>query len=335
MSRFLISKGTALHQHTKIKEIANHVSYSFKTNPHVGYILRDHTDCSFSIHSLKSLNLLNCPKRIIYFAQGWDYNELQEVYLRGVRDFVIDNPQDLQVLLDFDNPLNLTLRMRLKEHTVHTGKHFVFGFYSEKVRDLLPKLKAHPHVQKLGIHVHRKSQNISEWSIRSELESIFTDEHLEMIDSINIGGGIPSTYKNFRAEVLDKIFAKVSSLRQWLNDHDIHMIIEPGRYIAAPAVKLEAKILTVYDNNVIIDCSIYNGAMDTFVTNIRLLIEEEGEGEPYTIKGKTPDSIDIFRYKAYLTDPKPGETLTFLNAGAYTYATDFCGLEPILVEIID
>lgn len=333
MSRFIIKKSTVLDQFNKIKTLADTVSYSFKTNNHVGYILREETDCFFSIHSIKSLDLLNCPERIIYFAQGWDMKEASHIYNKGVRDFVVDNEKDLQVLLDLQQPLNLMLRMRLKEHTVHTGKHFVFGFYSGTVQKLIPSLHSNQNIEKLGIHVHRKTQNISEWSLKSELENIFPEETLQKIDTINIGGGIPSTYKNFRAEVLEKIFAKITELRDWLHQKDIRMIIEPGRYIAAPSVRLETKILTVYENNIIVDSSIYNGAMDTFVTNIRLLIEGEGEGEPYTIKGKTPDSIDIFRYKAYLKDPKPGDTLTFLNAGAYTYSTDFCGLDPIPVEI--
>ena len=125
----------------------------------------------------------------------------------------------------------------------------------------------------------------------------------------------------------DNIFTKIKELRQWLNGLDIKMIIEPGRYIAAPSIKLEAEIRSVYDDTIILDCSVFNSAMDTFVAHIRLLVEGELEsGQTYTIKGCTPDSMDIFRYKVFLDDPKKGDKITFLNAGAYNFSTDFCSL---------
>ena len=114
------------------------------------------------------------------------------------------------------------------------------------------------------------------------------------------------------------------------------MIIEPGRYIAASSVKLETNIVNIYDNNIVVDCSIFNAAMDTWIANIRLLVENELEqGNAYTIKGCTPDSVDIIRYKVFLRDPKIGDKLVFLNAGAYNFNTNFCNLPKLETVIID
>jgi ornithine decarboxylase len=129
-------------------------------------------------------------------------------------------------------------------------------------------------------------------------------------------------------------------LQKWLNSQKIKLMIEPGRYISAPAVKLEANIKSIYDNNIIIDCSVYNSAMDTFVAHIRLIVEGEldensGKGEAYIIKGCTPDSMDIFRYRVFLKKPKVGDKLVFLNAGAYIYSTDFCNLPKLETKIIE
>ncbi|MBW2970621.1 decarboxylase, partial [Candidatus Woesearchaeota archaeon] len=127
-------------------------------------------------------------------------------------------------------------------------------------------------------------------------------------------------------------------LRRWLNSIDIEMIIEPGRYIAAPAVKLVATILNIYDHNIIVNCSVYNSAMDTFVANIRLLVEREVDqhhGKPYTIKGCTPDSMDILRYQVFLENPQIGGKIVFLNAGAYNFTTDFCLLPKLTTHIVD
>ena len=76
--------------------------------------------------------------------------------------------------------------------------------------------------------------------------------------------------------------------------------------------------------------------MDTFVVPIRLLVEGELEnGTAYTIKGCTPDSTDVFRYRVYLDMPKIGDKIVFRNAGAYTYTTDFCNLEKLETVVVD
>jgi ornithine decarboxylase len=76
--------------------------------------------------------------------------------------------------------------------------------------------------------------------------------------------------------------------------------------------------------------------MDTIVANIKLKIKGElDRGTPYLIKGCIPDSEDIFRYRVYLKKPKVGDKLTFLNAGAYTYTTDFCAIEKLKYQIVE
>ena len=256
----------------------------------------------------------------------------------GVKSFVVDNENDLQVLLDnLDQNINLLLRMRLKEHTVHTGKHFVFGFSSSKINKLIPELKENSKINKLGVHFHRKTQNVSEWSLKEELIDSISEENFSKLDYVNIGGGIPAQYKNFRKEVVDYIFGKIKELKEFLNKKDIKMIIEPGRFIAAPAVKLECEIINSYDNNIIVNASVYNSAMDTFVAHIRLLVENEVENSKfkYTIKGFTPDSLDIFRYSVYLEkEPKVGDKIVFLNAGAYNYSSNYFNLDKIQTEIV-
>ena len=330
-ARFILSRKEVLKKYEELRAISDFISYSYKTNFDVGHVLEDETDSYFSVHSMASFLQLKNPKRIWYFAQGWDKNEIESLLTKGGFKFVVDNLFDLNLLLDYmkgrKEKVDVLLRMKLKEHTIHTGKHFVFGFYSSKVNELLPILKENKNVGNLGIHFHRKTQNVSEWSLQEELNDTIFEENWKYIDFVNIGGGIPGIYKNFSSSILKGIFKKINDLKKWLNSKNIKMIIEPGRYVASSPVKLEANIKNIYDNNIIIDCSVYNSAMDTFVAHIRLLVEGELEnGDAYTIKGCTPDSMDIFRYRVFLKNPKIGEKIIFLNAGAYTYATDFCNL---------
>jgi ornithine decarboxylase len=341
--KFILSKSKVLEQYQICKSLSDMVSYSYKTNNEVGKILEDETDCMFTLHMHNTIPKIKNKSRIWFHAQGFSDDEIKMLIESGVKNFIVDNEADLDLLLDFlnksgKNKINLLLRMRLKENTIHTGKYFVFGFYSDKINSLIPTLRKNKLIEKLGVHFHRKTQNLSEWSLKNDIESVLSEETISSIDLLNIGGGIPSEYKNFRSEVMKSIFDKIHEMKTWLNSKNIKMIIEPGRFIAASPVKLESEIINIYNDNIIINCSVYNSANDTFVANIRLLVEGElpdGEGEPYTIKGSTPCSMDIFRYRVFLEKPKVGDKIVFLNAGAYNYASDFCNLEKLKTVVVD
>jgi len=339
-ARFLLSKSKLLEQYNIVKNLSDSVSYSLKTNPVVGKVLEELTDCWFSMHFIQSLDTIKDKRRVCFIGQSWTDNELDILFKEGVNSFIVDNERDLNTLLDYINDkdcmINLFLRMRMKEYTIRTEKHFVFGMYSSQINELIPKLRKNSKINKLGIHFHRKTQNISEWSLKEELQDVLDEKTLTQIDLLNIGGGIPVKYKNYSDDVLPYIFGKIKELKEWLNGYNIELIIEPGRFLAAPCIKLETEIIGIYGNTIVVNCSVYNSAMDTFVAHIRLMVEDELEnGMPYTIKGCTPDSMDVFRYRVYLDNPKVGDKITFINSGAYTYSTDFCNLEKLETVIVD
>jgi ornithine decarboxylase len=337
-ARFILSKSRLLQQYKLVAGLADVVSYSAKTNYEVGKILEESTDCLFSLHSMESLETVSDKKRIWFLAQALDSNNLDKLFKLGVENFVVDNEADLKTFVDYLRSrtlkANLLLRIRLKENTIHTGKYFVFGMTAEQINKNLPILNKNKNIAKLGIHFHRKTQNISEWSIKQELEDSI--QTWDCIDYVCIGGGLPVKYKNFTADVLDSIFAEINSFKQWLNKKNIRMIIEPGRFLAAPCIKLETKIKAIYDNNIIVSCSVYNSAIDTFVSNIKLEIEGELEsGQSFTIKGETPCSMDIFRYRVFFKDPKVGDKIVFKNAGAYNFSSDFCSLKKLETVVVN
>src|SRR3989338_4359435 len=341
-AKFVLSKSNLINNFNMIKKNCDIVSYSAKTNYEVAELLEELTDCNFSMHSGESLSKIKDKKRIWFFAQGWSQKDLFDILNIGVKNFVIDNENDLNVLLEIIKreriKINLFLRIRLKENTIHTGKYYVYGMYFNQVNNLIPFLRKNEFIEKLGLHMHRKTQNISEWSLQKEISEILTEETLNSIDYFNIGGGIPVKYKNFRADVINNIFLEIQEFREWINKYNIKLIIEPGRFIAAPCIKLITEIKNIYNNNIIIDCSVYNSAIDIFATHYRLEIENElneNEGEAYTVKGITPCSMDIFRYKVHLNKPKIGDKIIFLNAGAYNFSSDFCNLNKIRTEIVD
>ena len=337
--RFVLSKSKVIEQYSKVKDLGI-VSYSSKTNQDVTKVLEKETDCMFSVHFANELKHIKDMPRVIFIAQGWDNNEIKSLIEKGISYFVVDNESDLNVLTGFlesyDGKINLLLRLKLKENTIRTERYFVFGMRSEVINKRIKELRNNFKIEKLGIHFHRKTQNMSEWNLQYELSNIIDDTVFGMIDVINIGGGMPSVYANTNIDVIKTVLDKIKSFKQWLEEKNISMIIEPGRFLAAPAVKLVTKVVAIHENNIIVNASVYNTDMDAIVVPVKLLIEGElpkGKGKPYVVKGITPCSMDLFRYRVYLDNPKLGDKMVFLNAGAYNFTSDFCDLKKIPTEV--
>ena len=328
---FEISEQDVVDQYRYADQLVDQVYYSAKTNYDIVPILQDHTDAGFSIHFEDALTRTEEDNNIIYHASSVTEDKLSRLLTHGVDTIAVDNSADLDILESWldtgPDRINVFLRLQRRENTVETGKHYAYGMKSQQVNEALMRLNDYNAVGQLGVHVHRKTQNVAEWRLREELSDVLSDEAQQIIDVLNAGGGIPVQYHNYQRDVKPAIEKRFDDLREWTEEINASLVIEPGRIIAGPPGDLKATITNVYDDTVVVDASVYNAAMDTFVTNTRLAIQEETEtGSPYTVKGCTPDSLDILRYKARLDDPKRGDVLTFENATAYNYSSDFCDL---------
>ena len=229
--KFILSKSKVLQQYEKVKSISDMISYSSKTNQIVSQILEEETDCLFSVHFVNELKHLKDFSRVIFLAQGWSEEDIQELISKGINYFIVDNETDLDCLLLFlekneiNKKINLLLRLKLKEHSVRTERYFVFGMKAGVINKRIRELRNNSKINKLGIHFHRKTQNMAEWSLLYELSNLIDEEVLEMIDVVNMGGGLPANYANTNVNVLPGIMNKIKKFKDWLNSKNIQMII--------------------------------------------------------------------------------------------------------------
>jgi len=363
-AHFILSKKVVNEQVDKLVDLGLKVSYSYKTNREVGNVLQEICpEVDFSIHAKEEIEMIKNKSKIWFFTQAESEEELKEILNKGIRNFVIDNEIDLERILRvlddvneivredsekkvsekyfLKNPLkiNLSLRMRFREHRIGTGRYFVYGMPCQRVNKLILKLRKNKFIYKLGVHIHRKSQNASEWEIKSELEDSLEKNVLDRIDFLNFGGGLPVGYISYTSRILNYIFKKIKDASDWLNEKGIEVFIEPGRFIAAPSVKLITEIIQIYDNKIVLNTTIYNCALDTVIGQHKMLVDgelgEEEDGEFFLLKGNSPTRDDIFRYKVKLKNPQVGDEIVFLNAGAYNYTTDFFGYKKLKTNIVE
>ena len=341
---FTLSKSKLLEQVKLLENLKLEISYSYKTNREIGDILQELCpNVKFSIHAKEEIEMIKNKEKISFFTQAEPIKELKDIISKGINKFVVDNEIDLERILkaieETTTKINLSLRMKFQEHRIGTGKYFVYGMSSKKINEIILQIKENPLIENLGIHIHRKSQNTSEWEIEDELKDSLTDESLKRINTINLGGGLPTVYRSYTSKVLPYIFQKITNAKNLLEQNNIKTIIEPGRFLAAPPIKLITEIIQIQDNNIIINTTIYNCSLDNILAGTKMLVKEElqedQEGNYYLIKGNSPTRDDIFRYKVKLSNPKIGDKIIFLNAGAYNYTTDFFGYKKLETRILD
>ncbi len=343
LAKFILSQKKLLEQIKILKDLGLKISYSYKTNKEIGNLLQKISDVDFSVHTKEEIEMIKDKNKIWFFTQAESEKELENLLKKGINKFVIDNEIDLSRILNAikntKERINLSLRMKFQEHRIGTGKYFVYGMDSKKINDIIEQEFQNPLIENLGIHIHRKSQNTSEWEIQTELEDSITKENLKKINFINFGGGLPTTYKSYTSKVTPYIFQKLKETKKFLEKYNIKSYIEPGRFLAGPCIKLQTQIIQIYEKNIILNTTIYNCALDTILTGTKMLVEQELEdkekGDYYLIKGNSPTRDDIFRYKVKLKNPKVGDTIIFLGAGAYNYTTDFFGYKKLKTEIVE
>lgn len=338
-AKLLISKKKLQENYKNLQQISDVVCYSVKTNPYITEYLEKETSSLFLVHHIAELEYIKDTKRIWFMLHGPDKEELSIIFKKQINNFIIDNLLDLSFLLkeieEKNIKINLLLRMRLKEYTVNTGRYFVYGMFPKQINETIKLLKNNNNIQQIGVHFHRKTQNIGEWSLIRELKDSLTEETIKDIDILDVGGGIPVVYKNINQITIDNIYNKIKEIKEFLNKKKIKLMIEPGRAISATAGKLITNIKTIVDDNIFVDASVFN-YLDLIENVVKFKIEGEKEqGKAYVIKGLTPASEDIFRYRVYLEKPKINDKIIFLNAGAYIFKTDLFGLGKIPIEMVD
>ncbi|MEX0932727.1 MAG: decarboxylase [Candidatus Pacearchaeota archaeon] len=340
-AKFILSKKKLSEQVKLLKDLELKISYSYKTNKIIGKVLEEnYPEIDFSIHELEEVNEINNKSKIWFFLQAENKEEIFKLLEKGLIKFVVDNELDLNCLLEILEEkkikATISLRMKFEEHRIGFGKYFSYGMNSKLVNKLIKKIKDNAFVESFGIHVHRKSQNLSEWNVKSEIKDSLSEETLETIKFFNLGGGLPAKYRSFESGNFNYIFERISDAIKFLKEKGIEVYIEPGRFLAASPIKLVTNIIQIQGKNIIINTSLYKCALDTLLTGTKMLVENElKEGEDFLLKGNSPTRDDIFRYNVKLENPKIGDRVVFINAGAYNYTTDFFGYDKLKTEIVE
>ncbi|RJX25730.1 MAG: diaminopimelate decarboxylase [Acholeplasma sp.] len=290
------------------------------------------------------------PTHVLFHGNNKTIPDIIYAIEQGVRKFVVDNLQELQFLKGYTNEKRITLEILIrvipKIQDIKTHKNITTGHHQSKfgidldhwLDVMISILSEAKYVSFMGFHFHIGSQLMTNAYHLKAIDYVFKyikilkDTHHIDVKELNLGGGFgikyteddhPMTIQDF----MEPIIKKIQSISNDMNLIHPHLSIEPGRYIVGGTA------LILYTVGIIKEGMPYplvaiNGGM---TENLRvalyqakyqaiLIDRNENPCETYTIVGQACESTDLMIEKAHLPKLIAGDTIAFLNAGAYEHS---------------
>lgn len=271
--------------------------------------------------------------------------DVREAARTGVRLFVTDSPEDLDVLAECAPGAQVLVRLAVDEHGSATPFGGKFGCSRPEAAGLLRRAEARG-LRPVGLSFHVGSQQTrpAAWSDAiAAAAAVVGDAGWTRLPMLDLGGGFPVRYREdvpSAADIAGEIHAAVHT-------HFPHdppeLAVEPGRYLVAEAGVLHASVVRVSHRHdgrrwVYLDVGRYGGLAETEGEAIgyRLATPHEGgELAPAVLAGPTCDGDDVlYREVPLPVALRAGDRVRILAAGAYTASyssVGFNGLPPLTV----
>ena len=342
---------------------AGRVYYAVKANPEPALVRRlVAAGCRFDVASPSEIDLcLDAgadPATLSYGNTIKKAKDIAYAYRRGVRLFAFDSWAELDKLAIHAPEASVLCRVLASSRGARWPLSRKFGCAPEMAVDLLRRA-ARLGLDPAGIAFHVGSQQLTpaRWEPSVALAAgIFArlgaeGIHLRILDA---GGGFPVDYLARAAPIEEYATAVDDAIGRHFGDGPgrPELMIEPGRYIAAPAGVLHTEVVLISQKSyaieprwVYLDVGRFGGLAETEGEAIqyRLTTPHDGSNRlgPVILAGPTCDSVDILYERTRYELPlalQVGDVLRIEGAGAYTatYASvGFNGFPPLRTVCTD
>ena len=279
------------------------------------------------------------PSQIVFTGVGKTRDELDQAVALGVKAINIESDGEAERIDQVARARGVKARVALRVNPdidpnthahISTGLRFnKFGVPLEFAAPLLRRLAAMPGLDPIGIHVHLGSQIVDVEPLGRAAQAL-AELAIEVraagvpLQHIDLGGGLGVAYDGVSAA--DPV-AYAAAVLPAIRKTGLHLIIEPGRYLVAPAGILVGSVA---------DTKAYQGSprfvvLDTGMTElIRPMLYEAyhrivavtprpGAGQPSEIVGPLCETSDTLGHDRQLGPVEVGDLIAVLDAGAYGF----------------
>lgn len=273
--------------------------------------------------------------------------EIEYALAEGVRFFIIDGLDEIELIDGLaEDDVNVLIRINpsveVNTHDyISTGQEdskFGLSLSNGAAKRAIDNINASKYLQFKGIHYHLGSQLDDSTPFINAITNVYAwlDEHDINIEILNMGGGFGVRYteEDVRFPIEEGFNAIIGHLKEVVSASGRalpHVMIEPGRSIAAEAA------ITVYEVGTIKDIpgvakyvSVDGGMSDHIRTplygaeyEVIPVTEHSASSEAVSshVVGKLCESGDIIgKDKSLPADIKRGDLLAVKTTGAYHYS---------------
>ena len=314
--------------------------YALKPLPHPAVVaeLRDLGGC-FDVATSGEIKLVRsagvAPERCVHTHPIKTDAEIRAALRFGIRNFVVDNPDELRKFRKHRTRAEVLLRLSFRDPTAVVDLSRKFGCEPAAVVPML-ELARSLGVTVRGLSFHVGSQvaepkkYVEAIGVCAELIEQVGASGLANLDLLDIGGGFPIPYGG----TMQPIRGFCRPIRQALKGlpRGVRVIAEPGRFIAGPSGTSISSVVGRAQREgrwwYYLDDGLYGSYNGRLYDHARYPIDvpgRRGPTHPSVLAGPTCDSIDVVREDIPLPELQIGDLVVGRMMGAYTAcsATDF------------
>ncbi|HEY2360044.1 MAG TPA: diaminopimelate decarboxylase, partial [Candidatus Angelobacter sp.] len=324
------------------------VCYSVKANSNLSILrLLAKLGCGFDVVSGGELERVlqadrRAVKKVVFSGVGKTADEMRAALKADILLFNVESESELALLAECAAKLKKVARVALRVNPdvsaethpyISTGLHkHKFGVPIQQAQALYAVAAKEKYLQTAGVSVHIGSQitNVSPFAAAMErvaelIRGLRSDGH--QIKYVDAGGGLGIAYRDENLpELSEQAAAYATALTAPLKELKLHLLLEPGRSIVAPAGMLLTRVLYRKSNNgkkfLIVDAamndlirpSLYQAYHEIVPVNAATTSTEITD-----VVGPICETGDFFARDRELPVVQEGDLLALLDTGAYGY----------------
>jgi len=338
------------------------VAFAVKANPNLAILhhlarLETGADVASGGELRHALRAGFAPERIVITGPGKRDDELAAAVDAGVRAVTVESLGELRRLARIaearDRRQPILLRAAVADVAIRDRGWFLgdagsgkFGMGTEDLRTAAEEAMASPWVEPIGLHAFGASNVLDATVLADHVDATIDGARTLASEAgfplrlVDVGGGLGIRYQPDET-ALDlgvlgqRLAATAARLASGEATHDTRVLLEPGRFLVAPAGAYLARVVdrkTLGGRTVVIlDGGIHHVLRSVLVgqeNRVRLLdggrraatvpgAVAVAENAPVLVAGPLCTGLDAFAQAADIGRPEPGDLVAVLDVGAY------------------
>ena len=280
--------------------------------------------------------------RVVFSGVGKTVAEIDLALNAGILEINVESEAELELLAARAAKLKKKARFALRVNPdvsaethpyISTGlREHKFGIDIRQAKRIYRSAAGNRWLEAHGVSVHIGSQIRSSDPFGAAIERVakllgqLRREGIAL-QAVDAGGGLGIDYHGGVFDAAAKVREYAESISQALAGFEGRLLVEPGRFIAAQAGALVARVLYVKRNGrktfVVTDAAmndLIRPALYQAHHEIVPLRPREGKPRVVDVVGPVCESGDFFAHDRKLAPVEPGDLIALLDAGAYGMA---------------